>query len=311
MTIHGDRMTQAISNLINVFFRAPQYEITDELLKQRRNTYLLSYVGEIEAIGRAKLVQVPVKLNKHDMDFLTVQEVPNGGSIWNHVAHALNRLRQKILDAVQLSKIQGETVEEAMARVQKTFPKLYRFRNPKKAITPLKKDFKEAKAKREDPFSIGFVDPNEWESMLDDYLTPYAPEIRDPELYFDIVGSKLEDIGIDEGEWMGWEIEKLITNDFVQTVRDGQNDAANAQGITDVVWITVFGPATCESCQWRNGLTTTEIEAKLDGDEQGDDYPDVSVPPAHPSCRCQLAPMIDDMPEGTPEGLGDFSEWLK
>lgn len=307
MTVFGNRLLNSIYQLITHEFAKVQAQAVSEIKALRRRSMVLTRSSETEALGRTLGKPLNYKITRQMVDAIENKPAPSGGDVRSHVALALRNLKNKILHAVELAKLQKEPVSDLHARLKKIFPKLRRFKKVKQVLHPL---LKEAKKDYEpETFSFGMVEPDVWQDMVDDYLDAYDPDIRDPELYFDVVGPELEAVGIDEGEWMGWEIEQLMTNDFVETVRDGQNDAANEQGITDMAWITVFGPTTCEGCQWRNGLTSSEIEAKLEDEESGDDY-DASVPPAHASCRCQCAPMVDDLPDEAPEGLGDFSEWL-
>lgn len=301
-------LDQIARRMDHEFFEA-QKKIVEAFITMRRNSYLLTYSSEAEAIAR--LIKDPKEFNLHAGKLSRLATVPSavGGAVADRVNLALGRLKQKVLDQVKLGLILGETVAEIMDRVKTTFPKIHRYAAPKKIL----KTLKEARRPTDSPesYSFGTIDQESWEDLIQDYTQTYSPEIRDPELYFDIVGNKFEAVGLDEGEWMGWEIEQQLTADFVQQVRSGQIDAARDQGISDFVWITVIGKTTCESCIWRNGLTSSEIEAKLDGDHRDDEI-DATVPPAHASCRCQVAPMVEALEtESAPKELGDFSTWLK
>lgn len=300
LTIYGSQQTQAIAHLIDFEFGKAADQIVSDVKRLRRNAFVLSYLGETEGVARAE--GKPMQYNLHKAQLAALEDPP-GVPTKAKVILSLTRLKNKLLDAIQIGLIHGDSTKELLARLRSTFPKLKRLKKPKRLLTPLKEA---AGPKRDGAMSFGFVDPSEWQDMLDDYLKPYHPEIRDPNLYFDIEGSQYEPLGLDEGEWFGWEVEQQLTSDFVDTVRNGQVQAAKDQGIDDFVWITVFGKTTCDSCEWRNGLTSSEIEAKLE--DEDDDY-DAIVPPAHASCRCQLAPMVEELGEA-PEDLGDFNTWL-
>ena len=79
--------------------------------------------------------------------------MPTGGAL-RRVALALGRIKTKILDAVQLSRVLGETTAETLDRVRKTFPKLKRVQKPKK-LAPIK----EAKRPHDasTPFDFDFI----------------------------------------------------------------------------------------------------------------------------------------------------------
>lgn len=301
MTVAGDYMAKSVGQLIDFEFSTAQLRIAEAIMRLRKYAGILTRASETEALRRAGVNTTPRSPNTSaPLDY----PMPTGGTIEARVALALNRIKNKILDALQLSRVMGEDTAQALDRVKKVFPKIKRVAKPKKLLVPVAA--READAPK-DPFKVGFIDEDTWDQIVSEYLKPYQPRIRDPRMYFDVTGEEgLAHLGIGEGVWMGWEIEQQITSDFVDTVRKGQHTAAKEQGISDFVWITVFGPTTCESCKWRNGLTSSEIEAKL---EDVDDEFDATVPPAHPSCRCQLAPMVEELGD-EPGELGDFSTWL-
>ncbi len=108
-----------------------------------------------------------------------------------------------------------------------------------------------------------------------------------------------------------WEVEQEITEDFVKSVRDGTIDSAKEAGIEDFMWIAVLDSHTDECCKVRDGLSSSEIEKKIaDGTIDGEEC-DAIVAPAHFNCRCDVAPMTNDLPETEASGLPDFNEWLE
>jgi hypothetical protein len=111
----------------------------------------------------------------------------------------------------------------------------------------------------------------------------------------------------------GWELEQQLTHDFVKSVRDGQIDAANVNGINEFIWIAIIDQRTCElCCEWRSGLTTSEIEKTLADNPELKEHCDVVVPPAHFNCRCGIAPVAIDL-ETTDIQTTDakeFDDWL-
>jgi hypothetical protein len=139
--------------------------------------------------------------------------------------------------------------------------------------------------------------------MVADYTDEYIPETRAPEFVYDVK----QDSGEYE-EWYGWEIEQEITNDFVTSVREGQETAAKENGVTDFVWIALLDSVTDDCCRWRHAKTSQEIIDELK-DKHADDECKAVVPPAHFNCRCDLAPMVD-MPDEPPPDFGEFDKWL-
>ena len=309
MTISGDDMTKSVSQLIDFSFASAQAQMAHEIHSLRDTAMALTITSEKEALRRAGAGKdLPMHSRarvRSDSGKSSSDKMPTGGTVEARISLALNRLKNKILDAVQLSRVLGESTEEALKRVKATFPKLKRITTPKKLTRLVKEADRPRNPDR--PFDFDFISEEDWDGIIRDYLKPYQPRIRDPRMYFEVTGDEgLAHMGVGEGLWAGWDIEQQITADFVDTVRKGQVVAAKEQGINDFVWITVFGPTTCESCKWRNGLTSAEIEAKLE--DRDDDF-DATVPPAHASCRCQLAPMVEELGE-EPEELGDFDTWL-
>ncbi len=189
-------------------------------------------------------------------------------------------------------------------RVASTFPKPKVVKRPKRVLPGLT----EAAKKTPELLSVGIIDDAEWADILDDYNKTYVPKFRGPESVLDFWPKKKSD---DEEVWYAWELERDLTQEFVQNVRDGQIDAANENGIDDFVWIAVIDDVTDECCRWRDGLTTSEIQSQLKGAHR-DDECRATAPPAHFNCRCTLAPMLREADLSPPESnLAEFDEWLK
>ena len=92
-------------------------------------------------------------------------------------------------------------------------------------------------------------------------------------------------------------------------------DAAQENGITDFVWIAVVDDKTDLCCLWRDGLLTSEIQAKLsehaDDDAGCDLGGDGLVPPLHFNCRCSIAPATDAVPKKPDVDYQSFDQWLE
>jgi hypothetical protein len=125
----------------------------------------------------------------------------------------------------------------------------------------------------------------------------------DQTLFYDVTTGE-------EKERYTWEVEQELTEDFVQSVRSGEQEAAKAQGINDFMWIAILDKATDECCALRDGHSSSEIEDMLDQGKLDSEDCDAIVAPGHFNCRCQSAPMTDDLPERVEIDYGSFDDWL-
>lgn len=287
----------------------------------RRTVYGLSYVGQAEAIARAMGdSEITAELTRKKIHDSQNKPMPMGGSIHLRVELYFQRLERKVTDAFQLSQVlalpgkdangedaPGETLQEMLDRIERAFPTPKRYRRPKRVMARLT----EANRPKGDvDISTTIVDDDEWQRILDDYKAEALPASdyrRAP--YDKIFYAEQTEEGIETYTRYEWELEQEMTQDFVDRVRDGEEDAAKENGVTDFQWIAIIDDRTDDCCSWRDGLTTKEIEDQLEGEHSDDDC-DVSVPPAHFNCRCRLAPMTDDMPEEPQPTEGDFYDWL-
>ena len=275
--------------------------------KLRKRSYLLAYAGEWQAInnagygGRAKKIQK--QLGNTTLGPLEIR-----------TRLAFSKLRRKVMQAVEQAQLMGFETEEAIAHALDAFPRGERVKAPR--ILPRSSSYKESKRLDENGDEVddegdnGIVDTTpteymteeEWNDIVDAYKETYIPKWRDP-----AVGSV--DVETPEGLTMyPWEVENEVTEDFVQQVRDGANESANANGITDMMWLAVIDKKTDECCRKRDGLTSAEIADKLKG-EWADDDCQVIVPPAHFNCRCRPVPTSDDVPKYEGNGV-DYETWM-
>jgi DNA-binding protein Fis len=303
MSAKARHSLQVIDQEIERTFQPFAQRVLQIMTKLKAQSYTLSLVGETEAIGRAKnqVMQFDVK---HGQALQNAMKGRDGTSPASQVQIAFDRIRRKVLDAVEMSMIQGEDTQETLERVIKALPKKRLIKKPKRSLKPI--PLQEADKPEKISLAIGFVSDEEWAQIVDDYTAEYIPTGRGPETVFDLPdpqgGPELE-------ERYGWEIEQEMTDSFVNSVRSGQNEAANQLGITDFVWIALVDDKTDECCTWRDGLTSEEIKAKLKGEHKNDEC-EVIVPPAHFNCRCTMAPMLKDMPDSEPSNAQDFEDWL-
>lgn len=279
----------------------------------RNSTWILATSSEAEVLKR---IGASTKDTLHV--FRTPPEILHdqleaGGSIEARVHHYLNKIVRKIENLKSLKELKGQRLTPDDIRSCLPKPKI--IKAPRTALSKLKEAESNEAPKK--PMVVDFISESDWDDILDDYNSDYIPTSRGPDTIF---GDKdLEKQGIEpssryEDVTYGWEVEQDVTHDFVQTVRLGQSDAANAMGVTDLVWISILDSRTDECCAWRDGLLTSEIETELNkghhDDEDCDDTSDGIAPPIHFNCRCTLAPATEDLPDVPPSNQIDFKEWL-
>jgi len=259
-----------------------------------RLTHIFTVVSEAEAIARVKMggkYNANIQRKKVDL---------------SRIVYSLNKLKYKLLRSFEFGMISEEDPNEVQSRIISDFPKIQAYKRPPKVLKKVKEADAQPKKPKVDA-SIGFVTDQEWDEIVTAYKSDYIPRFRGPKSVYDIKSGKGEDLE----EWYGWEIEKELNQDFIQQVRDGQIDAANQNGFTDMVWIAIIDDRTDECCLWRNGLTTKEIESRLE--EMGgvdDEGCDAVVPAAHFNCRCTLAPYSEDIETIPHPDFKDFDAWL-
>jgi hypothetical protein len=79
-----------------------------------------------------------------------------------------------------------------------------------------------------------------------------------------------------------------------------------------MIWITVSHKTLCDHCEWRDGLTSKEIEEQMDEREDDPENYGAVVPPLHPFCFCKVAPVTKELLDAIPDNKTkkDFYEWL-
>lgn len=309
---------KTIEQAIEGILKPAVNELTDLSQDLRKKAFVLSLVGEAEAIGR---ITGKAKYDaSHELVAKHLQsESMAGGKVRDRIGLYFDRLRHDVVDALQIGLIKKDKPQDLFKRVIKALPKVKRQRVVRalSKIKESKKDFPDNLSPGDIPdkdqpeddtqaydIATGFVDDTEWNGIVDSYTDAYIPESRGPEFQIDP----------DEPGWPSDEkvyatdIEREMTEDFVKSVRDGQVEAANQNGIDDFMWIAVLDDKTCDDCcAPRDGMTSSEIEKAI---EDGDlDECDDIVPPAHCQCRCRLAPMVDSDQEPADVDTDSFDDW--
>jgi len=325
--LHGDRvgtnaLTASVQSSIEREMPGTTAAVLRVVQKMRRNTWLLAHVGEAEAIGRALGPEAGTKYEAGYKQLLMVQADPNpaGGGWGPRIELALQRITLDVVEAVRLSRVLDESDQEMLQRVRAKLPKSKQHAAPARVLRKVQEASKDKIVSVD--VAAGAVDSAAWDAMYADYMNEYVPQWRGPETVFDLdidreplprgghqaLGTGEE---ADASEWYGWEIEQQMTEDFVGQVRSGQVAAANENGISDFIWIAIIDGLVCtDCCRWRNGLTTSEIEAELQKGKHAGDECRETVPPAHFNCRCDLSPLLEGMPDEPPPDFGEFYEWM-
>lgn len=280
-------------------FRLAAAQVTVLAERLRRQARLLAHTSEAHVLAQILNRKTRVQPSAPKV------EMPSGGSVQDRIHLAFSRLKRKVDDAIQLSQTLGDTHTETVERIGRAFPP----NRGKPKATPALSRRKLAREARS-MFKPGIIETDDWENILEDYNAEQLPSSiygRGPEddvLFYDVDSSEFE-------VRYQWEVEQEITEDFVHQVREGTHEAAKENGISDFQWIAVIDSHTDECCSVRDGLTSEEIEERMDSGEIDDDLCDAIVAPAHFNCRCKSEPMSDDVPEESPPDFEEFDDWLK
>ncbi len=276
----------------------------------RTRSYTLARASESEIIAQLRREPTKSTITKIKLHELKFKQSVIGGHILHRINLYCDKLRRKITSYAQSAAMTSKDEVDFARSISVAFPRARRVKIPRRILKP---QLMEAQYSiSDDPqtdIAIDNIDDEAWQDMLDAYKKEYVPKTRAPEFVVD----QPEVTG--ENTWYAWEFERDMTNEFVQSVRDGQIDAANENGITDFVWIAVVDDRTDRCCLWRDGLLVSEIEDQIADHQDEDDECSVDdgeglTPPIHFNCRCTLAPATDNMPEKADDGSKDFQDWL-
>lgn len=282
---------QSANKLANIFIRT------------KRTAFILSMAAEAEAIAQITGKGTSSLNNNKIYDSSHTPVMEKTASFENRIKYLLDKLARKLMDSVHLGLIKGETLHQIERRidralpVRKTAPKQLRVLSKiAEARAPSDKQFKSA-------MSDTFIDDGTWKDIVSDYKDNHVPDFRsDPRAMYtsDAADEKIS----------AWELENELMEDFVSSVREGQVDAFSQNGVQDFVWIAIIDDKTDDCCLWRDGKLSSEIEEELNSGDHQDDDCDASVPPAHPNCRCRIAPYLNVDENELPDNTEEFSEWL-
>lgn len=276
----------------------------------RAEVYFFAHISEAEAIGRT--LERPHRYRVHTKEHVK-KPMHDGVTLDARVYFEMTKLFQKVENAFHLSHIMGATREETRERVLRAFPPS---RPQPKTVRRLHRQAKKIDqtttfdaGDETASMSYGFADADLWQNVLDDYFSEQLPDSifkRGPEdkaIFYDVTTQENE-------ERYAWAIEQEVTEDFVRSVREGTNDAATENGISDLEWIAILDSNTDECCLVRDGKSSTEIETALDNGDIDENECDAIVAPAHFNCRCKSVAMSSDIPDAPTVDYGGFDDWL-
>lgn len=300
-TAAASNSLKSIEQALDQVFHELSLKVTDEVMRLRKRVFLLAKAAQTEALARTTGKKYKTHISKDQLNQVASKKTFQDDDLFLRINLGMNRIKRDIIDALELARTMEEPVDAALERVKASFPKAKIIKRPQRVLKEAKKKNEQEEFTGAD-FSMLFLDEQEWATMVEEYKADFIPRWRDPAF----AGEKAE-----EGEFAGlydYQAEQQVTQEFVDLVRSGDHEAAKENGITDFVFIATVDDRTDECCKWRDGLTITEIEAKLD--EHDDDECEGVVPPLHFNCRCRIEPFTADMPEAPPSSIGDFEAWL-
>lgn len=287
---------------------APEIQRSIALIRRlKKASYVLSKTSENEALARIIPRKAKSNLTPNETNY-----APGYLSDLNtRVELAYEYQASKIARAIRIGRVLQETPPQILARVKRTYPSYRIVKTGRKNLA--KPKLREAEPKKpritnettEDAIEQDFYDDQEWNDMVDLY--------KESELWSGRSSDETQ-TGFGETEEgeprYKFQFEQEATEDFVSSVRAGEIQAANDQGIDEFIWTAVLDAKTCEECcAKRDGLLTSEIEKKLNTTWKNDLCKAI-VPPAHINCRCQPLPVASDFIPDQKVSFTGIDEWL-
>jgi len=332
---YNKRKMRQLDDQIDVVFDSVTQTIAWEQVRLRRVVYMLSHAAEAEAVARVMKNPAKLRLNQSEIQQKAFAKLQDGTDLVKRIDLYFSDIRKKIITAVEQALLFEDMPDEMLGRILLCLPKKRALPGNKTVLKKVKKAKIVEAVKPKftgDESGVTFdfgpkggvrTSSFDWDNATWDDVVKYSQEDyslidRSPETFFDTKNPFSKQpirTEVDEQEKIyGWEMEQQLTNDFVKSVREGQIDAANVNGINEFIWIAVLDDRTCEKCcEWRSGLLTSEIEKILADDKELAEHCDVLVPPAHFNCRCGIAPVAIDLAtvEIPTDATKEFDAWLR
>ena len=274
-------------NIASIFERMAK-EISEEMIKTNHLTMKFTAASELEYIARVK---DKTGLN---LDFERLNPTKKEQTT-SRVMLSLEKIKSKFLYEIEREYAQeNPDVKSALLHI---LPEMKRL--PKR--NTLKRESDRFVFDKKTDMSQTFMSNEEWRDIEQLYKDEYIPRYRN---YKTRDGRFVRS----DNDVYAWEMEQKATDEWLQSVKDGTNQAAKEAGVEDLLWIAFLDDRTRHEHERRDGLTSTEIEDKLKNDPAWKDDPYGSIAPSGFNCRCRSVPYI---PEADDKKAGDFSEWMQ
>ncbi len=146
----------------------------------------------------------------------------------------------------------------------------------------------------------------EWDLVVSDYKKDYLPKWR--------FGDKISGFAkVADSEIYAWGVEQYATNTILQELKEGTIEAAKQMGVKEMMWVSVLDGRTRCHHYWRDGMTSSEIQKKLDKNKKERELDNGVVAPSGFNCRCRSVPyfenLIDDK-ESEKLRSANLTSWL-
>lgn len=295
--MHIDKVIRFLRSQVSIEFEKLFHKILEKFYALSKATYIMTALGEGEALGIMLGKKTHVKLDHQTLDQLKNKKSTKTKA--QYLALELEKTAQKISNRIASEIIKQSPINEALQNIKAAFPKPVHVKRPKvlKYLTEA-----DSKTTLTTDTVTSLLPEDEWQKVLDLYFKTELPATR-------FYNEELLDAPSEELKY-AWQVENVMTEEFVTQVTDGAKDASSENGITDFVWIAVLDAHTDDCCADRDGMLISEIEDALKSGELDEAECDATVPPAHFNCRCRIAPVDKDIPERSDEKAKEFDQWL-
>jgi hypothetical protein len=255
--------------LIGLTFDEVAKDISAIIKKYSRICNRLTHMGELEAIARLKRKHYHMKPRTFKF---------NEEQVYDRIRLPFTKIQNQLFSEMDKAYVKSLDANHVVSRLLSFLPE-------KRKVTQEIKPIRQTYFNEADKVSVGIesystdaITDEEWREIVDAYKEEFIPEYR----YARDAGGKLYKYD----DQYAWEVEQEANSEYLQSYKEGIVDAAKDGEATDLLWVAVMDNKTRPEHYMRDGLTATEIEAKLN-DEWSDEetYPDrATVPPSGFNC---------------------------
>lgn len=210
-----------------------------------------------------------------------------------HFRFYLHKMADAIVSQISQGALKEETLNQILSRVRAMFNKKKAMGIRENAFDPygLQSDVDITPDGEYREVITGAIDINEGTYTLEDVTRLQGQQQRAMNWEYRQYDPSFSDELKRNNKFLR-DLEQSIMSDAIDLMHSGVIQSMRGYpdefGIEDMEWIVSRPQPTCDECTTRDGMTMTEIKAKID-----DDFRD-QPPPLHPRCRCQLSPKIKD-----------------